>query len=576
VSMLRPSHLIVEVLIFCATPILRADLPVHCLHHEVAGEWRFTLGPQQAQRSSCGHLRPDTERDQPPRSVVDAIGPTSTLAVKLSNPNLASTGHDQAGTWTMVYDEGFTVKVEGLDFFAFSNFTYDDESKPGYTKRNHSHCFQTMVGWYQNLDRTKFGCYYGNKIASRSKAFIARARRATRDSWWRQDSEDGVAHRVHAKKQSSRALARMTFGTRQELDDQAQQRIVHRLNAKLSSLRLGWRAKAVAKWNGRTIRNLNKYAGFHRPAARAVKAALQRPSQQSATRGRSFLQKRQQRSPAAGGHKKTNALPQDFDWSNVDGRNFLEPVMDQADCGSCYAASSVRMLTARHKIRQNNTKAVPWSINFPLFCSEYNQGCNGGYGFLTARWSGDVGLLPEECMNYNTSGECRLQCDLDKLKGKRFRAANHRYVGSWYGNTSAEAIKAELFHQGPLVLGLEPAEDFMFYSEGIYRSSLPTNLLQVGSIEWQRVDHAVLLVGWGVDTDGTRYWRIQNSWGPDWGEAGYFRIIMDENESGVESIAEAADVIEDAQNGQQVSAFFNQLASGVAKRSIPEPHVMQE
>lgn len=575
-SMLRPTQMMFEVLIFSAAPMLRADLPVHCLHHEVAGEWRFTLGLQQAQRSSCGHLRPDTPRDQPSRHVVDGTGPTTAMAVNLLSPNVASTGRDPAGSWTMVYDEGFSVKVEGLDFFAFSNFTFDDESKPGYTKRNHSHCFQTMVGWYQNMDRTKFGCFYGSKIATRGQAFISQAEHATHNSLWRQASGATAAHRAGSEKQSSMALTKVAFGANQKLDEKVQHHIVRRLNAKLSALRLGWRAKAVAKWTGRTMHNLNKYAGFQRSAPRATTAALHRPSPQPTLRGSSFLQQRQLSTPTAGSHRDTDSLPREFDWSNVQGRNFLEPVMDQADCGSCYAASSVRMLTARHKIRQNDTEAAPWSINFPLFCSEYNQGCDGGYGILTARWSGDVGLLPEECMKYNTSGECRLQCDLDKLKGKRFRAANHRYVGSWYGNSSVDAIKAELIHGGPLVLGLEPAEDFMFYSEGIYRTSLPLSLLQVGSLEWQRVDHAVLLVGWGMDQDGTRYWRIQNSWGSEWGEAGFFRIIMDENESGIESIAEVADVIEDEQKGQQVSAFFNQLASGVATRSKPEPQLPQD
>merc|ERR1719191_1586362 len=197
-------------------------------------------------------------------------------------------------------------------------------------------------------------------------------------------------------------------------------------------------------------------------------------------------------------------LPKSFDWSDHEGKNFLEPVMDQSDCGSCYAASSMRMLTARHKIRQNDLNALPGSINFPLFCSEYNQGCKGGYGFLTAKWSRDVGLLPATCMRYDTGGSCKLQCDLEKLEGKRYRADNHRYVGSWYGNASIDSIKKELYNRGPLVLGLEPAEDFMFYSEGIYKSATPVNLLHKTDQEWQRVDHAVLLVGWGEE-NGQRY-----------------------------------------------------------------------
>merc|ERR1719375_2091169 len=215
------------------------------------------------------------------------------------------------------------------------------------------------------------------------------------------------------------------------------------------------------------------------------------------------------------------------------------------------------MLTARHKINLNDTDALPWSINFPLFCSEYNQGCKGGYGFLTAKWSRDVGLLPATCMRYNTSGSCKLECDLDKLEGKRYRAANHRLVGGFYGNSSSRAMMEEIYHNGPIVVSFEPAEDFMFYSDGIYKSASGVSA-PLAAQPWQKVDHAVLAVGWGVE-NGQKYWRIQNSWGEDWGEDGFFRMVRDENDSGVESIPEAAEVVEDEQNGRRVNEFFEQL-----------------
>lgn len=50
-------------------------------------------------------------------------------------------------------------------------------------------------------------------------------------------------------------------------------------------------------------------------------------------------------------------------------------------------------------------------------------------------------------------------------------------------------------------LNVFPAlEDFMWYSEGIYRSPSSSDLMHsTSSFEWERVDHAVLLVGYGEE-----------------------------------------------------------------------------
>lgn len=488
------------------------------------------MSPLTETRSSCGHNHPDVETQQPPLSFLASLGNISELQFSLTDPNVVKTAAGETGNWTMVYDEGFEVNTQTLSFFAFSNFSYvADASKA--KKHNVSHCGETMVGWYQNADRTLFGCYYGRKVSEESRSTM---------------------HHV-----ASLASKPSVSAYDEPLTHKTQKAMVSKLNKKLTLLQLGWKARTITKWNGKSMREVNDYAGLKRrtPAKERYREmrrqAFAKPKPESTSR--SFLQRSRLR------HLKSE-LPTTWDWSDVSGVDFTEPVMDQGDCGSCYAASSVRMLTARHKITQNDSTLMPWSINFPLHCSEYNQGCNGGYGFLLTKWSSDVGLLPANCMQYNTAGTCKLECDLKAMEGKRYRAANHRYVGGYYGDTNADLMQQELYHNGPLAVGLEPSEDFMFYSEGIYTSPGSKNKTHVKIVnqEWAQVDHGVLLVGWGEE-DGQKYWNIQNSWGPDWGEDGFFRIARGEDESAIESIAEAADVIEDEQGGRGVNEFATQL-----------------
>merc|ERR1719379_2748028 len=61
----------------------------------------------------------------------------------------------------MIYDEGFEIRVEGLNFFAFSR--YDLTNKDG-VQHNVSRCGETMRGWYHNAEATKFGCYVAKKV----------------------------------------------------------------------------------------------------------------------------------------------------------------------------------------------------------------------------------------------------------------------------------------------------------------------------------------------------------------------------------------------------------------------------
>lgn len=46
--------------------------------------------------------------------------------------------------------------------------------------------------------------------------------------------------------------------------------------------------------------------------------------------------------------------------------------------------------------------------------------------------------------------------------------------------------------------------------------------------------HAVKIIGWGVEKD-TPYWLCANSWGTEWGDNGFFKIIRGNNECEIEN-----------------------------------------
>jgi len=69
---------------------------------------------------------------------------------------------------------------------------------------------------------------------------------------------------------------------------------------------------------------------------------------------------------------------------------------------------------------------------------------------------------------------------------------------------------------GPVETAFTVYSDFENYAGGVYKH---TTGHSVGG-------HAVKIVGWGKADDGTKYWKVANSWNPYWGEDGYFRIAF--------------------------------------------------
>jgi len=598
--MQRASY--VAALVIAATCQLAcADLPVHCLRHQVVGDWEFTLGPLGPKRSKCGHKSPDSPYKQPSMKVLEKLGPLTKRKFSLQDPNTVATEDGSSGTWTMIYDEAFEVSMDGLVYMAFSKFGFTDSGM----QNNISYCDQTQIGWYHDKTRSQWGCYVGKKVgavdaldigtpapkAAKVKTTVLldetlsafgsslqtantleedkKVQTSILSSWLNSDSDQNpephapatsdaaapvvslAAIEEHAAEQQD-AVSLDEFAAPAEFkpwtppssngfDKPMAEKFQQSVATSLNFLQLGWTAHAYDQFQGKTPRELNMYAGVRhlRVTPSQKRAANMDASMDDQSKSLSFL-------GLESAVKHASLQEENFDWRNKDGKNWLTPVVTQGDCGSCYTISTVHMLTARNRIKAGNTAEPSFSVTFPLYCSEYNQGCDGGYGFLQTKWSEDVGLVPEHCLPFSTGGgSCKIRKNCD-MSGDHYRATNHHYVGGYYGASDADSIKTNLIEHGPAVMSFEPSEDFMYYKDGVYKSG-PHKIHQ----EWEQVDHAVLLTGYGVDkskTSSSPYWTMQNSWGTDWGEEGYFRMAKGIDESGCESIVVSADVVKESSN----------------------------
>lgn len=226
----------------------------------------------------------------------------------------------------------------------------------------------------------------------------------------------------------------------------------------------------------------------------------------------------------------TSATPPRLDWRNAEynGKtgNWLTPVHNQGDCGSCWAYAATATLEAMVNIQKGNP-----DIDLDLSeqqlvscCTRGCNGCNGGSTYLAWDYLMDnEGAVLESMFPYRgvdangcyswKSEKCDrdpITCDMKEDNWDDFTVP----VGEkgYYSNVDFPLVQYVLANHGPVATYMLIYSDFRYYNGGVYTHSQNADI--VGG-------HAVTIVGYDAEQE---YLICKNSWGRLWGEDGYFRI----------------------------------------------------
>lgn len=214
--------------------------------------------------------------------------------------------------------------------------------------------------------------------------------------------------------------------------------------------------------------------------------------------------------------------PKEFSWrSPPDGYgNVVGLVHDQQDmCASCWAFVTADSIASRIAVVNKGDDAPKLSVKQLMACDDIDHACSTGNMYTAYEWLGqNGGISTEEDYNKKVPGEreddptaqCAMtakkmfntpgMCDLEQILGE-------------------EPLYRALYERGPVAVGIN-ANELQGYSNGVIMLE-DCHPLGRGI---ESINHAAVVVGWGETPSGVKFWELKNSYGPDWGDQGFFRI----------------------------------------------------
>jgi len=257
----------------------------------------------------------------------------------------------------------------------------------------------------------------------------------------------------------------------------------------------------------------------------------------------------------------TTDLPLSFD-SRLK-NPLITPVMDQGNCGSCFAISTA---TAISDVFSNSLTFNPYLSPMYILSSiiNYSDICdNGGNPYDVLKIIEKNGIATNICVSYKEA--CSESCNSNMIpsKGCCNNKIDHYlyYVSNIRVETNINLIKQHILIYGCAISGFTCYDDFHYHYDGteiyINKGTDPS--------ENPSGFHAVCIIGWGTE-NGTDYWICRNSWSDKWGDNGYFKFAM--YSEGVNERT-ALERIHTTKDGYQIGGIILFEPNGAKKSELP-------
>lgn len=211
-------------------------------------------------------------------------------------------------------------------------------------------------------------------------------------------------------------------------------------------------------------------------------------------------------------------------------RGVVTKPLDQGECGSCFIYATVAAISAWYA--RASGKLIVFDPQSVVDLMKDDSPCDGGQpqdvvDAIVTRGRGRLcGLFvaSDAASTTTTNIICAAGAGVSMVTGIQGFGVI-RMLADDNETELTQAVRERricdaLYTYGCLVIAVASQPEWSSYESGV--------LVPVLTEEKALVNHAVLLVGFDNEDDGSCWWLIKNSWGP-WGEGGFFRLPRGKN-----------------------------------------------